>query len=72
MWCEFLFVCCVTCSEIISFCLCAVLPVLKTSVSAAVSYSDITVSILMHICYMNVTFCANVSYVSQWANMFLP
>ena len=49
MWCEFL---------------CAVSPVPKTSVSAALSYSDIKVSILMHIIYLNVKFYANVSYVS--------
>jgi len=44
---------------------CAVSPVLKTSFYAALSYSDIAVSILMHIIYLNVMFCINVSYVSQ-------
>ena len=48
MWCDFLFVCCVVCSENISFSLCVVSPVLKTSVSTAVSYSDITVYINAH------------------------
>ena len=61
---QFLFVGCVTCSENISICLCAVWPVLKTSVSAAVSYSDIIVSILMDISSQNVIFCANVSCLS--------
>jgi len=35
------------------FCLCLGSPVLKPSVSAAVTYSDITVSILKHISYPN-------------------
>ena len=60
MWCEFLYV------------VCAVSRDLDTSGYAAVMYSDITVSVLMHICSLNVMFCANVSYVSQWPNMFLP
>jgi len=51
---------------------CAVSPVLKTSASAALSYSDIKVSILMHISYLNVMFWTNVSYVSQWPYIFLP
>ena len=47
-------------------------PVLKTSVSVALLYSDITISIIMHIRSLRVMFCANVPYVSQWPNIFLP
>ena len=43
-----------------NFCLCVVKPVLSTSVSAAVSYSHITVSISIHITYLNVMFSVNV------------
>ena len=76
-------VCRVTCSEDISLCVpchlfwrhqfvCGVSPVLKTSVSAGLSYSDIKVSILMHIRYLNVLFFTNVSYVSNLLHIFLP
>jgi len=42
------------------FCLCVVSLDLKTSVSAALSYSDTIVSILLHISSLNVIFCGNV------------
>jgi len=61
MWsCEFLFV------------LCAVSRDLKTSVSVAVSYSHITVSVLTQIIPLNVMISADGSYVSQRPNIFLP
>jgi len=61
MWsCEFLFVLCVVSRDLI------------TSVSVAVSYSHITVSVLTQIIPLNVMISVNVSYVSQRHNMFLP
>jgi hypothetical protein len=48
----------------VSFCLYTISHVLKTSVSAALSYSDFKVSILMLISTLNMMFCDNVSYVS--------
>jgi len=43
---------------------CVLSPVPKKSVSTALSYSDFTISIVIHN-YLNVMFCTNVSYVSQ-------